>query len=241
MGVMDRVDRGGGRSACSSPPAGLEVVVACATLLAAPACVEDHEGAGTAREEEVRGGTTVEPRAAMPREPALHCDGEPLPPCDGPFTGTACDLPCVGGGDSLACGVARTCHSDGRTYGYATRNAVLYEADADGTLSLEFDLSCTSDQVVGPRGGIIWSEASFTLSSNRYVRLLFETDATRELAVTIRRCSVGCLDESVVDVTPGIESERLLQTGRYLVRVELPSDGNEGARGTLTIASACVP
>ncbi|MCX4243066.1 hypothetical protein, partial [Paraliomyxa miuraensis] len=62
------------------------------------------------------------------------CDGTPLPACEGPFTGAACDLPCSfapPGLDPLDCGIDRTCHSDGSTYGLAARNAVLYPASAD--------------------------------------------------------------------------------------------------------------
>ncbi|MCX4239978.1 hypothetical protein [Paraliomyxa miuraensis] len=62
------------------------------------------------------------------------CDGTPLPACDGPFTGAACDLPCSfapPGLPPLECGIDRTCHSDDSTYGLAARNAVLYPASAD--------------------------------------------------------------------------------------------------------------
>jgi hypothetical protein len=137
---MDRTDRGGGRSACSSWTAGRSSVLAMAALLAAPACVEGHVGVAEALEAEAP-STTVEARAVTPREPELGCDGEPLPPCDGPFTGAACDLPCVGG-DARECGVDRTCHSDGRTYALATRNAVLYPGspeDADDLVEAAFE------------------------------------------------------------------------------------------------------
>jgi hypothetical protein len=64
------------------------------------------------------------------------CNGTPLPPCDGPFTGAACDLPCDGDGNADAdaareCGIDRTCHSDGSTYGLSTRSALLYAASPD--------------------------------------------------------------------------------------------------------------
>lgn len=138
---MDRTDRGGGRSVRPSKPTGLESWLAWATLLTAPACLEDQAGAREGREQQAL-GTTIEPRAATPREPSLGCNGEPLPPCDGPFTGAACDLPCMGDGDAHACGIDRTCHSDGRTYAVATRNAVLYAAspeDADDVVEAAFE------------------------------------------------------------------------------------------------------
>jgi hypothetical protein len=69
MGVMDRTVRVGGRSVRSSWPEGLESLVALAMLLAAPACVENHDGTGEARGEAL--GTAIEPRAATPREPEL--------------------------------------------------------------------------------------------------------------------------------------------------------------------------
>jgi hypothetical protein len=129
--------------------------------------------------------------------------------------------------DSLACDIAR--------------HTSCADADVDGALSIDFDLSCTSEHVVGPRGATMWSEAAFTLSSSRYVRLLLEADATHEVTVTIRPCSVGCdPEETVITLTPGIESERLLWAGRYLVRVEVPSDTAEGGRATLALASTCV-
>ena len=70
------------------------------------------------------------------------CDGTPLSPCDGPFTGSACDLPCTPGASSLACSLERTCHSDGRTYGLSARNTLLYPAspeDTDAAIATDFE------------------------------------------------------------------------------------------------------
>ncbi|MCX4239442.1 hypothetical protein [Paraliomyxa miuraensis] len=72
--------------------------------------------------------------ARGPEQTSQGCDGTPLPSCDGPFTGAACDLPCSLGPpdlEALECDVDRYCHSDGSTYGLAARNAVLYPASPD--------------------------------------------------------------------------------------------------------------
>ena len=74
------------------------------------------------------------PPQARSAEADRGCDGTPLPVCDGPFAGATCDLPCMPAapGDApLQCGIDRYCHSDGSTYGLATRNAVLYPASPE--------------------------------------------------------------------------------------------------------------
>ena len=80
------------------------------------------------------GGTSVGDGVAAARDGERDggwlCDGTVVGGCDGPFTGVGCDLPCVGdGGAAGECVVARYCHSDGSTYGLATRNAVLFEGE----------------------------------------------------------------------------------------------------------------
>lgn len=71
-------------------------------------------------------------------EPSLRCDGAPLPACDGPFTGAACNLPCLVtyGEASATCGLDVYCHSDGAVYGLATRNAVLFRGEPDDDESI---------------------------------------------------------------------------------------------------------
>jgi hypothetical protein len=83
--------------------------------------------------ERVASSTSTTPRGDGA---SASCNGTPLPPCDGPFTGAACDLPCDGDDNAdtdvpLGCGIDRTCHSDGSTYGLSTRNALLYAASPD--------------------------------------------------------------------------------------------------------------
>jgi hypothetical protein len=75
----------------------------------------------------------VEPLDSSARRDASNpsCQETPQPPCEGPFTGAACDLPCHAGVVPLHCGLERTCHSDGSTYGLAVRNALLYVASTD--------------------------------------------------------------------------------------------------------------
>lgn len=97
-----------------------------------------HDGASS-----VDTSPTTDPAAAPLDDPNARCDGTPLPPCDGPFTGSSCNLPCTHGAEPpLACGLERTCHSDGSTYGISTRNAVLYPAspeDSDDEVHADFE------------------------------------------------------------------------------------------------------
>jgi hypothetical protein len=102
-------------------------------LLLASACIEDDDPFDA-----LAGAASASMRVA---EPALRgCDGTALPDCVGAFTGAACDLPCRDG--AAECGIDRTCHSDGATYGLSVRNAILYAAspeDPDEVVHADFE------------------------------------------------------------------------------------------------------
>ncbi len=98
----------------------------------------DHgEGEGEASETAVERGASTPPgeERAQP-----GCNGVRKPSCAGAVTGASCDLPCLGGGEvPLECGLERTCHADGRTYGLAAHNAVLYFGSAQGVQNVQSD------------------------------------------------------------------------------------------------------
>jgi hypothetical protein len=107
----------------------------------------EEERAGEQHDGVTEGVTAVEVEALALTDPrdaqaSRGCDGAPLPICDGTFTGATCDLPCTGKVGPSACGLRRTCHSDGSTYGLSTRNTVLYPAspeDADAAVEADFE------------------------------------------------------------------------------------------------------
>ena len=105
-------------------------LIAC-VCVCAYACDVEHPSVGDERPP-AHSRPTLTPPPDPPPRPTPLCDGTPTPTCDGPFTGASCNLPCLTGTTQTAtCGIDRYCHSDGTTYGLATRNAVLFPLASD--------------------------------------------------------------------------------------------------------------
>lgn len=116
-------------------------------------------------------------------------------------------------------------------------------AAEDGTLSVEFDLDCSSERFVGPRDGMIWSDVTFQLTRGRIVYLGVTANEGEIATVWLRRCDVGCEDQAFT-LIPNVameESSVILDEGRYLIRLEVPADGRPRGSAVLTIRNACPP
>lgn len=134
--------------------------------------------------------------------------------------------------DSISCAVARQLDCS--------------LAEDDGTVNVEFDMSCDSEHFIGSREGFMWSDFVFTLAQGRSVYLTVTADGgdlDDPVTLTLGSCGVGCEDQ-ILNIPPNRpieDSNLLLSEGQYVVRIELPADGRPRGKAVLTIRNVCEP
>lgn len=120
-----------------------------------------HDSAPTASSEPAFGVSEPQP-TRQASAPSRHCDGSPLPECDGGLTGPSCDLPCSptspGPNVPVGCSFELYCHGDGSVYGLAARSALLYpgspHAAADEALAALVAFVTTHEEDLGLAPGL---------------------------------------------------------------------------------------
>lgn len=116
-------------------------------------------------------------------------------------------------------------------------------ASEDGTVSVEFELDCSSEHLVGARDGVMWSELVIPLPRDRLVYLSVFGDEDDFSRITLGPCGVGCEDQrfGVIPNVPIEDSAMILYEGPHLFRIEVPADDRPRGTATLTIRNLCEP
>jgi hypothetical protein len=136
--------------------------------------------------------------------------------------------------DSVSCASARQLRCD--------------DADADGTLSTTLDLDCASEDFVGPRDGMMWTELLVPVTEAGVVGVTIAVDEAEveglgfgELGfISLRRCAVGCEDVgTLLSLVPNIEYPLELSAHDRLFRIEIPISIQPRGEAVITIRGAC--
>lgn len=119
-------------------------------------------------------------------------------------------------------------------------------AEDDGTLHYELDLDCGSEQFVGPRGGVIWSDVILSVQQSHpiYISVAVEDEDEDEVGrFSLLPCGVGCegIDYTIVPNDPNGSLGVPVHAGQYLFRIELPADGRPRGKAVVTIRNHCEP
>lgn len=142
----------------------LALVAAWASACDGPESSEPTDFLATAPVRQARLDSTIValPPPSRTTGPSHHCDGAPLPACDGGFTGPSCTLPCSpaspGSDVPASCTFDLYCHGDGSVYGVAGVGAVLHpgspESSDDEALAALVAFITTHEEDLGLAPGL---------------------------------------------------------------------------------------
>lgn len=112
-----------------------------------------------------------------------------------------------------------------RFYDYECGDLGLTPWQSDGTWAETIDLSCAAEDVIGPRGGMVWSLRAFEVSETRSLRLVIDS-ADGTASVQVFECGVDCVGSFVpqaarsasVMLNP-VSTVAVYEPGRYWLRV----------------------
>lgn len=150
--------------------------------------------------------------------------------------------------ESIGWNCGRSLYRDDSASCASARRLSCDLAAEDGTLSMVLDLDCASEDFIGPRDGMMWSDFVVSVNGTESIGMTLAIDEAQvedlgfgELGtISLRPCGVGCEDvDGAWPILPNVEYPLDLSEGDYLFRIEIPMTVQPRGQAMLMIRNAC--